>query len=332
MEALLQSYNLTENAIKIYIEGLGKTPFTFSELKKLVPKLSVDDVKSIIDNLIEKKLILTIQPHHLKSFTQYFFIPPFAAVLNTIKEISKAAEDKDGLKHDMASQIKTFEENLYLDIENISQELIDVISNQDFSSKTTEILSEVEQNVKKFAHLILTNVIGLINPLKREAVVETRDIIKLINAINQKIEESEEIISNMFAQFKQIVGEMVSPNIAPEVDAFKTFIRNLVESIDKRLSEISLDPALMKTNLLEKAVSIILTEYTTQNKIFDQELYFVNSIEKIKDLISFLIQECKEQLDIIVPTIKEFIPLEEFELDYYNLESKTLKTELKPLS
>ena len=47
MKSLLESFNLSTNAIEIYLEGFGKYPHTFGEIKKILPKLSEAELKRL---------------------------------------------------------------------------------------------------------------------------------------------------------------------------------------------------------------------------------------------------------------------------------------------
>lgn len=333
MKALLKSFNLSDDAIKIYLEGLGKFPYTFSEIQNIIPDLSEKEVLQIIDELREKKLILLVNPKYVESLSHYMIIPPFAALLNSITELSKVTEDGDIEESKRNHQLERFQEVLYQDIENISGDLIDVISTQDSSNQTTEILSEVEVNVKKFAQVILNDVIGLITPLKMQSAVDARDFNKLIEAVKQKISESEELASKMFSQFRAIVEEMGSSDKTTQVEAFKTFIRRLGESIDKRVQGLSLGEgsfSLEKIQSIEQSLFNILTDYLSGNNISLEKIWHFNSYKKIKEIISILLDKSTQELTIIVPNIEDFIPLEKFDLDYSEDKSGILrKTTLK---
>ena len=239
LKALLKSYNLSDDAIRIYLEGFGKTQYTFSEIQGIVPSISEKEVKQILDDLIEKKLVLLINPKYSESIPHYIIIPPFAAILNSITESSVVPGDQKVDEQKKSPQLEKFQDNLYQDLEEISQDLIEALSIQDSSSQTMEILTEVEENVKKFASVILNDVIGLIAPLRMQSAVDSRDFSKLINSVKQKISESEDIATNMFSQFKEIVSDMDSAEKPQHIEAFKRFIRRLGESIDKRVQEIS---------------------------------------------------------------------------------------------
>ena len=331
LKALLKSFNLSDNAIKIYLEGLGKFPYTFGEIQRIIPDLSKKEVKHILDELIEKKLVLHITPKYSELFPHYIIIPPFAPILNGITELSTVSEDQSIEETERNPQLERFQDSLFQDIENISGDLIDVISTQESSSQTTEILSEVEENVKEFARVMLNDVIGLISPLKLQSAVDARDFNKLINVVKQKISESEEIASNMFSQFRDIVKEVASPDTPAQVEAFKTFIRRLGESIDKRVQEISLGAGFLsseKIQAIENSLYNILTDYISTKKVSFEKFWYVNSYEKVKEVLSFLLDKCTEMLTIIVPKIEDFIPLDQLDLDY----SEELSSATEPQS
>jgi hypothetical protein len=192
-----------------------------------------------------------------------------------------------------------------------------------------EILTEVEENVKKFATVILNDVIGLISPLRMQSAVDARDFSRLINSVKQKIVESEDIATNMFSQFKEIVNDMGSAEKPQHIEAFKKFIRRLGESIDKRVQEISQGGISISSGSfqsVEQSLNNILTKYIDINKDSIEKFWAVNSYEKIKEITAILINKSTNSLTIIVPNIEMFIPLDKFELDY----SEGLKQGITP--
>jgi len=338
MRTLLKSYGLSETVIRLYTECIGKLPLTFNEIRSFLPKQSEKEVQQILDNLLEKKLLLLIKPQYSDSISHYISIPPIAAILNGMAgftETDTEVKTKPPEKK-LKQQLDEFQDNLFQDLEKISQGLIEVISTQDPSGQTTEVLSEVEVNVKKFTRLILSDIIKLMNPLKLQSGLDGRDISKLINAVNQKISESDEIAGNMFAQFREIVKNMASPDISNQAEAFKTFLRKLGGSINKRINEISFEPVeqtsslpTQKIKVMEKALNNVLTNYTSNDTISLEKLWHVSTYEKIKEILSIIIEKSPEELTIIVPKISDFIPLEKFKLDYTVDLSATPKPQTK---
>ncbi len=319
MKALLKSFNLSDDAINIYLKSLSKLPYTFSEIRSFLPNVSENEAKQIINELIEKKLILLVKPRHSESLPHYISIPPIAAILNNLSDLTEVSEETKKKDSEKNSMIEKFQDTILQDLEKISGDLIDILSNKEDSDQTIEILSEVEDNVKKFAQVILNDVIGMISPLKMQSAVDARDFSKLIKSVQQKLSESEEIVTNMFSQFREIVKKMGSTDKPAEVEAFKTFIRKLGEFIDKRVQELSLSagaPSPEKIQILEKSLYNILTDYLSINNESLDKFWIVSSYEKIKEIISVILEKSKEEITIIVPKIENFIPLDKFELNY----------------
>jgi len=319
MNELLKKYDVSADAIKIFREGMGKFPLTLTEIHKFIPKSSNTKIKKIIDELINKKLVLLIESPYSDILPHYLFLPPFAAIINSFSNVNTISEDKKEELKRSGSSLEKFQDDLLQDIEVISQDLIDIISNQTNNNQTTEILSEVEKNVKKFSQVLLTEVNELILKLKDRSIVNEIDIERVIRAVTQKISDSEEIISNMFVQFRDIIHEMGSANIPSMVESFKTFIRKLGGSINKRSTELFQNPSsspLKNLQIVEKSLFNILTDYISRDQISADKLLPLYSLEKIKEVIHLLLDRTKESLTIIVPKIEDFIPLEEFNLEY----------------
>ena len=319
MKELLKMYDVSDNAIKVYVNGVGKFPFTLSELHKFIPKSSVDEVKVAVDELVNKRLVLLMKSKFSDIFPHYLFLPPFAAVINVFSNLNENRKEVSPQVKGNNTTVEEFQDNLLHDIELISQDLIEVISTQSEGNQTTEILSEVEKNVKKFSQVLLTEVNELVAKLKTQSIVNEIDIERVIKAVNQKNDESEEIISNMFTQFREIISEMDSESLPTQVESFKTFIRKLGESIDKRSNELFQNPSSSPSKNLqrvEQSLFNILTDYISKDQISLDKLLPLYGLEKIKEIISLLLRRCKESLTIIVPNIEYFIPLEEFDLEY----------------
>jgi len=293
MKELLKKYDVSGDAIKIYLEGVGKFPFTLSEIHKIIPKSSAGEAKEAVDELINKKLVLIMKSKFSDIFPHYLFLPPFAAVINAFSNLNENSEDITPQVKGSNTKIEIFQDNLLQDIEMISQDLIEVISTQSEGNQTTEILSEVEKNVKKFSQVLLTEVNELIAKLKSRSIVNEIDIEHVMRAVNQKIDESEEIVSNMFNQFKEIISEMVSSSIPTQVESFKTFIRKLGESIGKRSNELFQNPSaspLKNLQMVEQSLFNILTDYISKDQISGDKFLPLYSLEKIKEIISLLLE------------------------------------------
>ena len=68
MEAFLRKLQLSESAIKIYLKSLGKTPLTYYELYSIVPKVSTNEFKEIVNDLLNSGLLLQQEKKKKKKF------------------------------------------------------------------------------------------------------------------------------------------------------------------------------------------------------------------------------------------------------------------------
>jgi hypothetical protein len=140
-----------------------------------------------------------------------------------------------------------------------------------------------------------------------------------MRSVTQKINESEEIISNMFSQFKEIINEMEPTDMSAQVESFKNFITKLGDSIEIHSEDVfkglSSDSS-RDFQVLENSLYNILTDYIGKNQESLEKLWQVNSLEKLREIISISIDKTEKELTIIVPRIEDFIPLAKFDLDY----------------
>ncbi|MFX1325352.1 MAG: hypothetical protein ACFE8N_10360, partial [Promethearchaeota archaeon] len=326
MKQLLKIYDVSNDAIKIYKEGLGKFPFTLSEIHRILPKSSDNNIKKIIDELVEKKLVLVITPRYLDSLIHYFFIPPYAAIINAFSSFDKMpdTESIDGIENQPL--IEKFQDHMFQDIENFSQDLIDIITSQAESQQSIVILSEVEKNMKNFAQVLLSDVNELIAKLKTRNIVNEIDIERVMRSVAQKINDSEGIISNMFSQFKDIINEMQPTDVSAQVESFKNFMTKLGDSIERHSNEVfkgSGSHPSGNLEVVEHSLYNILTDYISNNQDSFEKLWHINSVEKFQEMLSLSLENTEKELIIIVPNIKDFIPLGKFELEHSEIVEST---------
>ncbi|MFX1389791.1 MAG: hypothetical protein ACFE9Z_07010 [Promethearchaeota archaeon] len=319
LKDLLKLFDLTDDAINIYLKALNGNPQIFNEIKKSVPDLSENEVIDLLKDLVEKKLILPVNPKDFDQLNQYISIPPYAAMLNIINKLNYPINEKRIENSNQSPILNGFMDLLYKDLENISGELIEVLGKENDFNQTMEILSEVEENVREFVRVILNDVLGLISPLRLQSAVDARDFSKLIESITQKITESEGITTNMFSQFKDIIKERGSPETSTKIEAIKTFIRKLGESIEIKIQELNLGTSsfsLEKIKSFENSLYELLANIISLNTSKFDKFWQINSPEMVLKINSALLDKCTNHLTLIVPNIEDFIPLEELELNY----------------
>jgi len=127
MRALLKSYDLSDNEIKLYTEIVGKFPLTFNEIRSFMSKQSEEEIQQILDNLLEKKLLMQVKPQYSKSLPHYVSIPPIAAILNSITEFSNVTEDTNLQKKKQNPHLEKFQYGLFQYLEKIIQDFFKIL-------------------------------------------------------------------------------------------------------------------------------------------------------------------------------------------------------------
>lgn len=286
MEDFLRKLQLSESAIKIYLKSLGKTPLTYYELYSIVPKVSTNEFKEIINDLLNSGLLLKQEKKKKEGLTHYLPIPPILPILNyyenitanlpTIKNsiqelminsINEIFKKNKGIELDTI--LKTFQE-IKKDIDEDSiierQEIEDLVREMEVLKELNKEMLNLHQNIKGVTQKKFSDLIKTINSFKT-------DLIEGINSLEFK-KHKQEIIKTVEKIFKVKFESMV-----------KDFINNLQNLIANKLDETSQ----LFGNTLKKVY-----QYREDFKIhlLDMLSNFETKMNKIHELI----KENKEDL------------------------------------
>ncbi len=286
MEAFLRKLQLSESAIKIYLKSLGKTPLTYYELYSIVPKVSTNEFKEIVNDLLNSGLLLQQEKKKKEILTHYLPIPPILPILNyyenitanlpTIKNsiqelminsINEIFKKNKGIELDTI--LKTFQE-IKKDIDEDSiierQEIEDIVREMELLKELNKDMLNLYQNIKGVTQKIFSDLIKTINSFKT-------DLIEGINSLEFK-KHKQEIIKTVEKIFKGKFESMV-----------KDFINNIQNLIANKLDETS--------QLFENTLKKVF-QYREDFKIhlLDMLSNFETKMNKIHELI----KENKEDL------------------------------------
>ncbi|GAH17125.1 unnamed protein product, partial [marine sediment metagenome] len=87
MEEFLKNFQLSDNAIKLYIKCLGQQPFSSVELYSFMPNISQEDFNNILEDIIDNGLFIPNSNQNL-GILQYLAIPPIKPILNYYENIN----------------------------------------------------------------------------------------------------------------------------------------------------------------------------------------------------------------------------------------------------
>ena len=87
MEEFLKNFQLSDNAIKLYIKCLGQQPLSLSELYSFLPNISQEDFNKVLEDIIDNGLFVPNSNQKL-GIQQYLAIPPIKPILNYYENIN----------------------------------------------------------------------------------------------------------------------------------------------------------------------------------------------------------------------------------------------------
>ncbi len=303
MDEFLKQLQLSEDAIKVYKESLGRPPLTYYELySSFVPNVSTEDFASIINELTEIDLLIQIVPQKPEVLLHYIAIPPFTPILNYYKNIHtnlvNIQDAVTGLLSNSLSQIFHEKENIELEalFNNFSDIKKDVMEDsllqkqdakdifedfEDIKSNLKKSLSNFRLTKSKLQEKITdhtqTQFSELIHNLTRIKSVLITNIKSL--ELKKKEEGVLEVIENVF---KDEIQRFLKEFISTTDKLIKKEFQDFEESINNKVTE----PI---TNLLESAIQ----SGNDLNLLF---LTALSNIEKSMNQIQKIIKEDQENL------------------------------------
>ena len=107
MEVFLKKLQLSDSAIRIYLNSLGKFALTYNELLSLAPNLPKEEFEKNMNQLISGGLLLQIKPSSQKTPLSYQAIPPIFPIINYYENINvNLVSIKDSIHELMINTIK----------------------------------------------------------------------------------------------------------------------------------------------------------------------------------------------------------------------------------
>ncbi|MFX1337430.1 MAG: hypothetical protein ACFFDK_02345 [Promethearchaeota archaeon] len=306
MDDFLKALQLSEDAIKIYKESLGRPPLTYYELYALLPNLSAEDFSSIINELTETDLLIQIVPQKKGVLLHYIAIPPFTPILNYYSNIhanlTNIQDAVSGLLSNSLSQIFSKNDNLELkalltSFNEIKKDVLEdfLIQKQD-SKDIFEDFEKIKSNLKKtlsnfrltrsklqekVTELTQTQFSGLIHNLTRIKSVLIDNIKSL--ELKKKEEGVLVVIENLFKdEIRKVLAEFISNT----EELIKKEFQDFEESINIKI----IDPV---NNLVNNAIQ-------SGN---DLNLLFLNILSKLEKTLNQIQKSIKEDQENLVENL-----------------------------
>ncbi|TFG02788.1 MAG: hypothetical protein EU542_04150 [Promethearchaeota archaeon] len=316
MDEFLKKLQLSEDAIKIYNQSLGRHPLTYYELYSLLPSLSSEDFESVIKELVETDLLIEIMPQESEVLLHYLAVPPFTPILNYYTNINANLSNIEdaifGLITNSLNQIFQDEEilnleSLYESFEEIKNDIIEdsLIQKQD----AKEIYGEFE-NIKKIEENF-TNLKQILSGTEKD---DLSFLTKLNNLILNKITKLTENISKiknvLIENIKDLELKKREPGVLEVIDnVFETVIKDMLMDFSSEMNEIvekefEIFDMLLDEEIIQPIKDKIESIIKSGSDLNILALNIISNSEKNVNQIHKLIKEDREDLQSELEKLK----------------------------
>ncbi|MFX1278909.1 MAG: hypothetical protein ACFFA3_05790 [Promethearchaeota archaeon] len=275
MENFLKKLQLSDNAIKIYTESLGKDPLTFYELYSIVQNISQNAFEDALTQLINGGLLIQLVPKKQEILLHYLTIPPIFPIINYYENINA---NLMGIKDSIQKLIKhtinqTFQQNETIQLDTIiesfqdirkdieedtiiqKQEVEDIVKGMEELKSLTKDISELDQQIKIVTQTNFANLMKKISGIKSEITTEINnlefkkhkeEIISIIdNNFKEKLDrlvqefstDLHEVIEEKFESTSKPIEDLINATFQYR-DDFKLILLNLLSNFETKMNKI----------------------------------------------------------------------------------------------
>ena len=196
MEEFLKNFQLSDNAIKLYIKSIGRQPLSSIELYSLLSNISQKEFNRALEDLIDNGLFIPNSNQTSGLILQYLAIPPIKPILNYYTNISNNLTSIKSQLQLLLSQslAKIFQENQIIELDtvyNATQELRkdieediiiqkldidDIVKGMENLNIIKDVLENLRQTIKGITQTQFSSLINLIANIKKEIFIKIESL------------------------------------------------------------------------------------------------------------------------------------------------------------
>ena len=290
MEDFLKQLRLSDEAIQIYLKGLGKAPLSSFEIYSIVPKLSQEEYSNRLNELLELGLLVPIQSEDPDIIKTYYFIPPFNPIITYIANINANLESiKNQLHQLMAKTLKTaFEKNELLELDTLfkatqdmkkdieeesiiqRQEVEDIVHGMENIKIINEILKDLHKRIKGVTQTEFSNLINMVAKIKDDIIMQLGYL---------ELKKHEDSVKKLIERiFKQNSDDLIKNFASRLHELIESEFRNTQESLNnitKSIFQFSDDLKMLLVNTVnnyEQKINTIIDMLKTKNSNLSKDL------------------------------------------------------------
>ncbi|MHA2429490.1 MAG: hypothetical protein ACXACC_00515 [Promethearchaeota archaeon] len=305
MEDFLKQIQLSEYAIKIYLNSLGRKPLSSNELYSMVPTLSQEEYLNVINELTTIGLLIPITPQSSGILNQYLALPPFNPIINYLENInSNLGSIKNQLHQLLAnSLIKVFNDNSIIEVDTIFKAIKD--TRNDIQEETIIQKQEVEDIVQGMENLRVMDTVleDLHQTIKGITQTQFGDLIKTISSIKDEINEKIGTLElkKHEKNIKQVIEDSFKKNLDRLTSQFTTNLEELIEEEVKKTIE-SLNNIIESTFQFRDDFKMLLL-----NSLNNYEIKLTSIFDLLKNKNESLSDDLEEFQEIILNNLENII-------------------------
>ena len=293
LEELLNQIGLSEQAIKIYINSIGRPPLSSFELYSIISDVSADTFDKTLNDLLEIGLLIPIPPQNKESLMQYYTLPPFNPITKYYSNINANLDNiKNQLKILLTNALqKVFSETKIIELDSIydkthdlrndyqeevmiqKQEIDDIVLGMENLSIVSKIIDQFHQSIIGITQTHFAELIKFITNIKAE-------IIEKIKRLELKKYEND-VIYTIEHVFKDQYDRIV-----------ENFIPELHKEIDQQFN-----------NTLESIKNIVNSTFQLRN---DFKMLLLNMLNSFENNINNILEDLKEKKEKLTTDLKSF--------------------------
>ncbi|TFG24960.1 MAG: hypothetical protein EU533_01600 [Promethearchaeota archaeon] len=245
MEDFLYKLQISENAVKIYIECIGELPLTREEIGLIIPELNEQQFADALKELINIGVLVPIPPNNPKLLTHYLTIAPFKAMSKYYQNINN---NMGTIQTQIGGILEKTLDDIFNETELIELDSIDTAVQElrkDIEEDTIIQRQDVEDIAEGMENLrVLSDALeDLHNKIKGLTQSEFSNLIKILPKIENKLKEivetkknKRELIEFIESIFKENFDKMVNEFTINLHELIKNEFENTLESMNTILN------------------------------------------------------------------------------------------------
>ncbi len=331
MEEFLKNFQLSDNAIKLYIKCLGQQPLSSSELYSFLPNISQEDFNKVLEDIIDNGLFIPNSNQNL-GILQYLAIPPIKPVLNYYENINNNLPSiKKQLQILLSKSLATiFQDNQIIELDTVydaaqelrkdveedviiqKQDIDDIVQGMENLKAIKDVLENLRQTIKGVTQTQFSSLIKLIANIKNDiySKIESLELKKSEKAVKEIVEEAfKENFNKLLGDFTANLHKLIGDEFANTIESLNNILNSTFRFRD--------DFQMVLLNMLstnEKKIKKIIELITSKKKLLESDLKefektiidnFTEIIGKSVDSVSSLNEPINNTLDSYYNIIKE---------------------------